>query len=94
MSNMTDSKRSKLYAGFAGIAALALLTACGGDDTAPEEEPGTQEEPAEDPNMEESPMEQDPAEDPAEEDADVEGAGADDATSTVGLIGGSVSWAL
>ena len=102
----TDSKRSKLYAGFAGVAALALFTACGGDDTTPEEEPvdpGVQEDPAEDPNQEapaEDPMQEDPAEDPAEDPmgeeggTDVEGAGENDATSTLGFAGNSVSWAL
>lgn len=34
-----DSNRSKLYAGFAGIAALTLFTACGANEPAPEEEP-------------------------------------------------------
>src|SRR5690625_5573675 len=87
---MTESKRSKLYAGFAGVAALALFTACGDDTTTPEEEepaqdPTMEEAPAEDP-MQESPAEEDPMEEsPAEEGADVEGAGENNATSTLGL---------
>lgn len=79
----TDSNRSKLYAGFAGVAALALFTACGGDEPTQEEEPADtgveqedpmqEEDPAEDPAqedpMEEDPAEgEDPAEDPAQED--------------------------
>ncbi|GAA4471502.1 hypothetical protein GCM10023190_00740 [Enteractinococcus fodinae] len=103
MFKITNSKRSKLYAGFAGVAALALFTACA-EDTTPEEEPaepGMQEEPAQDPNMEDPAEDpnQDPAEDPMQEDpaddgTDVEGAGESNATSTVGLVGNSVSWAL
>lgn len=100
MFKKTDSKRSKLYAGFAGVAALALFTACGGDDTTPEEEPvdpGVQEDPAEDPNQDpaEDPMQEDPAEDPMQDDGtDVEGAGENNATSTLGLAGNAVSWTL
>lgn len=100
MSKLTDSKRSKLYAGFAGVAALALFTACA-DDTTPEEEPaepGVQEDPAQDPNQEDpaqDPMEEDPMQDdPADDGADVEGAGESNATSTLGLTGSSVSWSL
>src|SRR5690625_4669466 len=52
---MTESKRSKLYTGFLGVAALTLFAACA-DDTAPEEEP------AEDPAVQE-----DPAQDRSEE---------------------------
>ncbi|GAA2036950.1 hypothetical protein GCM10009720_16930 [Yaniella flava] len=97
MFKKTDSNRSKLYAGFAGVAALALLTACGGDEPAEEESPA-------DPGVEqEDPMQEDPAgEDPAEEDpmgeeggaAEIEGAGEDNATSLVGLAGNAVSFAL
>lgn len=106
MFKKTDSKRSTLYAGFAGVAALALLTACGGGETAPEEEPtapGGQEDPAQqDPTGEspaeepmESPGEESPMGDsPAEEGEDVEGAGENDATSTLGFVGNTVSWAL
>lgn len=116
MFKKTDSKRSTLYAGFAGVAALALLTACGGGETAPEEEPtepGGQEDPAQqDPTgespaeepmespgegspMGESPGEESPMGDsPAEEGEDVEGAGENDATSTLGFVGNTVSWAL
>ena len=69
----TDSNRSRLYTGFAGIAALALFTACGGDEPAPEEEPADpgveQEDPAQEDPMGEDPAEGDsPAEDPAQED--------------------------
>ena len=97
MFKMTESKRSKLYTGFLGVAALALFAACA-DDTAPEEEPAeeptVQEDPAQDP-AEEDPMQEDPMEeDPGTEGEDVEGAGESDATSTLGLLGGSVSWAL
>lgn len=96
MFKMTESKRSKLYTGFLGVAALTLFAACA-DDTAPEEEPAqeptVQEDPAQDPA--EDPMQEDPMEeDPATEGDDVEGAGDSSATSTLGLIGGSVSWAL
>ena len=78
MFKKTDSNRSKLYAGFAGVAALALLTACGGDEPAEEESPADpgveqedpmQEDPAGEDPAEEDPMGEDPAgEDPAEED--------------------------
>ena len=97
MSKLINSKRSKLYAGFAGVAALALFTACA-DDTTPEEEPaepGVQEDPAQDPNQED-PMQDDGMQDDPMEDggADVEGAGENNATSTLGLTGNAVSWAL
>ena len=70
----TDSNRSKLYAGFAGIAALALFTACGGDEPAPEEEPADPGVEQEDP-AQEDPMGEDPAEgdSPAEGEAPAEG---------------------
>lgn len=103
MFKKTDSNRSKLYAGFAGVAALALFTACGGDEPAPEEEPADpgveQEDPAQEDPMGEDPAEGDaPAEDPmggeTEEGAEIEGAGEANATSLVGLAGNAVSWAL
>lgn len=104
------SKRSKLYAGFAGIAALALFSACA-DEPAQEEEPvdpgveqqdptqqdPMQEDPATDPMQEdpaEDPMQDAPAEDTGTEGGDVEGAGDDSATSTLGFLGASVSWGL
>lgn len=68
----TDSNRSKLYTGFAGIAALALFTACGGDEPTEEEpaDPGVeQEDPAQEDPAQEDPM----GEDPAEGDAPAEG---------------------
>ena len=70
----TDSNRSKLYAGFAGVAALALFTACGGDEPAPEEEPADPGVEQEDP-AQEDPMGEDPAEgdSPAEGEAPAEG---------------------
>lgn len=97
MSKLINSKHSKLYAGFAGVAALALFTACA-DDTTPEEEPaepGVQEDPAQDPNQED-PMQDDGMQDDPMEDggADVEGAGENNATATTGLTGNAVSWAL
>src|SRR5699024_8536480 len=65
----TDSNRSKLYAGFAGVAALALFTACGGDEPTEEESPADPGVEQEDP-AQEDPMQEDPAEgdSPAEED--------------------------
>lgn len=94
MFKKIDSKRSKLYAGFAGVAALALFTACGADEPTQEEEPADPGVEQEDP-MQEDPMDEDPAEDPmGDEDADVEGAGESDATSTVGLAGSTISWGL
>ena len=100
MFKMTESKRSKLYTGFLGVAALALFAACA-DDTAPEEEPAEdpamQEDPAQDPTeedpMQDDPMEEDPGMEGTETE-DVEGAGDSDATSTLGLFGSSVSWSL
>lgn len=90
MFKTTESKRSKLYTGLLGVAALTLFAACA-DDTTPEEEPGQdptmQEDPAQDP-MQEDPM----VEDPGTEGDDVEGAGESDATSTLGFK--TVSWAL
>jgi len=95
------SKRSKLYTGFAGIAALALFSACA-DEPAQEEEPVDPEVEQQDP-MQEDPMQEDPAEDPMQdapaedtdtEGGDVEGAGDDSATSTLGFLGASVSWGL
>ena len=66
MFKKTDSNRSKLYAGFAGVAALALFTACGGDEPAPEEEPADpgveQEDPAQEDPAQEDPMGESPAE--------------------------------
>lgn len=90
MFNASHSKRSKLYAGFAGVAALALLTACGDSDTTPPEEgpvdPGVQEQP-----MPEDPMQE--QEDPMVEDEEnLEGAGSP--TSTVGFLGSSIGWGL
>lgn len=103
------SKRSKLYAGFIGVAALALFTACGADEPTQEEQPAdpeveqqdpTQEDPmqspAEDPMQEspaEDPMQEDPTDDMSDDGSEVEGAG-DSATSTLGFVGSSVSWAL
>ena len=100
MFKKTDSNRSKLYAGFAGVAALALFTACGGDEPTEEESPADpgveQEDPAQEDPMGESPAEGDsPAEDPmGEEGAEIEGAGEDNATSLAGLAGNTVSWAV
>ncbi|WP_022869216.1 hypothetical protein [Yaniella halotolerans] len=71
MFKKTDSNRSKLYAGFAGVAALALFTACGGEEPAPEEEPADPGVEQEDP-AQEDPMGEDPAEAPAEGDAPAE----------------------
>ncbi len=102
MFNTNVSKRSKLYTGFAGVAALALLTACGGDEPAQEEEPTDpgveQQDPMQDPTQED-PMQESPAEDPMEDDMgdegnEVEGAGENNATSTLGFLSPSVSWAL
>lgn len=69
MFKKTDSNRSKLYAGFAGVAALALFTACGGDEPTEEESPADPGVEQEDP-AQEDPMQEDPAEgdSPAEED--------------------------
>lgn len=103
------SKRSKLYAGFAGVAALALFTACGSEEPAPEEEPvdpGVEQQdptqaPLQESPMQESPMQEEPnqedplQEEPMQEDTgEVEGAGEDRATSTLGFVGTTVSWAL
>ena len=101
------SKRSKLYAGFAGVAALALFTACADDPAQEEEEepvdPGVeQQDPMQDDPMQEDPMQESPAEDPMQEspaevpgsEDDVEGAGVDSATSIIGFFSNSVSWAL
>ncbi|GAA4111575.1 hypothetical protein [Enteractinococcus coprophilus] len=98
------SKRSKLYAGFAGVAALALFTACA-DDPAQEEpvDPGVeQQDPTQDDPMQEDPLQESPAEDPMQEspaedpgtEGEIDGAGVDSATSTVGFVGNSISWAL
>lgn len=105
MVKTTDSSRSKLYAGLAGVAALALFSACGTDEPT-QEEPAPadpeveQEDPAQEDPMGQDPAEgEDPAEDPMqddsmEEDTEVEGAGIDEATSIVGLAGNAVSWSL
>lgn len=79
MFKKNNFQRSALYTGFAGVSALALLTACSGDDTVPEEEPvdpGVQEDPMQEPLQDdgsdapgETPMQEDaPAEDPMQED--------------------------
>lgn len=97
MLKKTDAHRSKLYVGFAGVAALALFTACGADEPTQEEEPADPEVEQEDPMQEDpadDPMQDDPADDPMEDDAEIEGAGVHDATSTVGLVGNTVSWGL
>lgn len=92
MLSKTVSQRSKLYGGFAAIAALALFTACDANEPTQEDpvDPGVEQE---DP-MQDDPMQDDPADDLGDEGNEVEGAGQNNATSLLGFTGSTHSWAL
>lgn len=107
MVQTTEWKRSKLYAGFVGVVALGLMTACA-DGPAQEEDPvdpgmeqqdPMQEDPMQDNPAPEEPLQEDPAEDSMTDDtendgAEIEGAVHQDVTSLLGISGTTSSWSL